>query len=268
MSRFAVGCVPYLNAKPLVRKFVDEGSASPVKVLYDVPSRLPQMLADGSAQAVMVSSIEAIRHPGMRISGGVSISTQRDVQSVRLFSKMPIEKIRRVAFDLSSMTSNALARIVLKDGYGVEPEGASQPPVLAEMLADHDAAIMIGDNGMRARPHDLYILDLGREWRDLTGLPFVWAAWIGRDGLVPALAYELAEAARYGQRHFDEVVRHAEEETGFTYEECEHYLGQIMDYRLDRRHLAGLAEFSRRLLAHGLIDRAYDPEVVVGLPAD
>jgi chorismate dehydratase len=262
MSCFTVGCVPYLNAKPLVRRFVDLSDESPVRVLYSVPSQLPEMLDSGDAAAVMVSSIHAIREPGMRIAAGVSISTQRDVVSVRMFSTKPFADVRTVAFDRSSMTSNALARIVLKEQYGIEPTGSPQPPSLDRMLQTHDAAVLIGDNGMRASADGMYVMDLGREWNHLTGLPFVWAAWIGREAVVPELVSELIEAERYGQRNFEDVVRHAERETGFTYEQCEHYLGQIMDYGLTSRHLAGLAEFGRRLEAMGQIERAYEPTVV------
>lgn len=259
---YTVGCVPYLNAKPLVRRFVDLGEASPVRVEYVVPSQLPALLANGSVQAIMVSSIESLRMPGARVAAGVSISTQRDVQSVRLFSKVPPEEIRTVAWDLSSMTSNALAKLVLSEEYGVMPTGEGRPPVQEAMLGEFDACVLIGDNGMRGSGDGLYVLDLGREWNAMTGLPFVWALWVGNETLDAGLVRELQEAERYGQRHFEEVVRHSVEETGFTYEQCEHYFGQIMDYRLTSRHLAGLAEFGRRLTSAGILESFQMPAVV------
>src|SRR3954462_12551367 len=112
MMTYRVGCVPYLNAKPLVRLFEDMRGRLPVEVVYDVPSRLPDMLADGEVQGIMVSCIEALRVPGKRAVDGVSISTQKEVLSVRLFSKVPPRMVRTVAFDESSMTSNALARVI------------------------------------------------------------------------------------------------------------------------------------------------------------
>src|SRR5471032_1724555 len=105
--KYTVGSVPYLNAKPLVRAFEVWGEESPVNVIYEVPSKLPALLAAGEVQAIMVSSIEAFRHPGSRIAEGVCIGSQREVMSVRLFSKVPPRMIETLALDQSSMTSNA-----------------------------------------------------------------------------------------------------------------------------------------------------------------
>ena len=143
-------------------------------------SLLPSMLDSGQADAIMVSSIHALVNPGSRVAACLSIGSQDEVLSVRLFSKVPIRQIKSLATDLSSMTSNALARIVLAEQYGVHPVSAPQPPSLDAMLRDHDACLMIGDNGMAAEANGLALLDLGREWRELTGLPFVWALWVGR----------------------------------------------------------------------------------------
>jgi len=134
--KYTVGSVPYLNAKPLVRMFEEMGEDSPVNVIYDVPSKLPQLLANGTVQAIMVSSIEALRNPGKRIAQGICIGTQKEVLSVRIFSKVPPKKIESLALDQSSMTSNALARIILKERYGAAPEVYPLAPSLSEMLAD------------------------------------------------------------------------------------------------------------------------------------
>lgn len=146
---YTLGSVPYLNAKPLVRWF--EEVPGSVSVVYGVPSRLPGLLESGKVQAILVSSIEALRRPDLSIADDVAICSVQEVLSVRLFSKKPIAEIRRLALDASSMTSNALARIVLARRYGVEPECSSQPPDLDSMLRDHDAALLIGDNGMRPK---------------------------------------------------------------------------------------------------------------------
>src|SRR5437762_3384223 len=149
MAQYAVGCVPYLNAKPLVRRFHEMGEASPVKVVYDVPSRLPALLASADVQAILVSSVEALRAP-CRAVDGVSITTRGEVRSVRLFSKVSFKDIRTLALDQSSMTSNALALIVLNELFQAQPETYPASPDLPTMLASADAGILIGDAGMRA----------------------------------------------------------------------------------------------------------------------
>jgi chorismate dehydratase len=259
---YRIGCVPYLNAKPLVRLFEDMKGSVPVEVVYDVPSLLPDLLASGEVQAIMVSSIEALRVPGRRVADGVSISTQKEVQSVRLFSKVPPRMIHTVAFDQSSMTSNALARIILKERYEREVDGAEMAPDLATMLVDHDACIMIGDNGMRADGEGLHVLDLGYEWRRLTRLPFVWALWLGDEGLTPELSMWLNAAALYGMTKIDRVIWSAAEETGFSILQCENYLRRIMDYSFDEPHRQGLQEFGVYLRKLGIVRPPHFPAIV------
>jgi chorismate dehydratase len=259
---YRVGCVPYLNAKPLVRLFEDMRGQIPVEVVYDVPSRLPDLLSAGEVQAIMVSSIEALRVPGKRVADGVSISSQKEVLSVRLFSKVPPRMIRTVAFDRSSMTSNALARVILKERYERDVEGSDMAPSLEEMLASHDACIMIGDNGMRASGEGLHVLDLGYEWRRLTRLPFVWALWLGDEGLTPELSMWLNAAAMYGMAKIDRVVWTAAEETGFSILQCENYLRRIMDYSFDDPHRAGLQEFGVFLRKLDLVKPPHFPAII------
>lgn len=260
--RYRVGCVPYLNAKPLTRLFEENREEVPVEAVYDVPSRLPLLLARGEVQAIMASSIEALRFPGKRVADGVSISTQQEVLSVRLFSKCPPHEINRVAFDASSMTSNALAEIILRERYGREIIGEPCPPSLPAMLQDHDACVLIGDNGMRESGEGLHILDLGREWRRLTRLPFVWALWIGDEGLTPELSMWLNVAAQYGMSHIDRVIPIAAQETGFSSADCENYLRRIMDYAFDDPHRRGLQEFGIHLKRLGRVNPVHFPAIV------
>jgi len=260
--KYSVGSVPYLNAKPLVRQFEDLGPESPVQVLYDVPSRLPGMLATNEVQAIMVSSIESLRTPGKRITDGVCIGTQREVLSVRVFSKAPPCEIRTLALDQSSMTSNGLAQIILKERYGCGLICNSEPPVLAQMLEGHDACVLIGDNGIRESGAGLHILDLGYEWFELTALPFVWAVWMGDANLTPELAGYLQEAMWSGFDRMDSVIADAPNHTGIQEDLCRKYLTEIMHYPMQERELEGLREFGRKLVAHGILKETHWPEIV------
>lgn len=260
--KYTVGSVPYLNAKPLVRAFEIWGESSPVDVVYDVPSRLPAMLASGQVEAIMVSSIESLRYEGTRVAQGVCVCSQREVRSVRLFSKVRPNAIGSLALDQSSMTSNALAQIVLKEAYGVSPQAAPLPPSLEDMLAAYDACVLIGDNGMREEGAGLYILDLGLEWFKLKGLPFVWAVWLGNQDLAPELVGYLNDAERWAQTNIDQIISEAPVETGIPHELCDFYFRHIMHYPMQERELEGLNEFGRSLESHGLLARAYFPTLV------
>ncbi len=278
MRQYTVGCVPYVNAIPLVSRFEGLGEESPVQVLYDVPSRLPAMLDSGDADAVLVSSIDALRVPGRRMAEGVCIGSHGPVKSVRLFSKTPPSQIRKLALDSSSMTSNRLAQIILKEHFGVEPTLVGErAPDLTAMLQEADACILIGDIGMTTDGSGLHVLDLGEEWRRLTGKPFVWAAWIGGEGLTSELSRLLNQAAEHHLvgRSIPAVPRHAEDwnrqqqvvekaaaRPGWSAGSARDYFMDVMVYKMDEAVLAGYRAFQTRLIAHGFTDCAHFPEIV------
>lgn len=251
----AVGCVPYVNAIPLIAQFAALGENSPLQVLVDVPSALPRMLDDGRAAAVLCSSFEALATPGRRVAEGVAIASRGAVESVRLFSRVPFAKIRRLALDKSSLTSNRLAQIVLAEAYGAHPEVEAAAPDLATMLAHADAAVLIGDSGMLASAEGLHVLDLGQAWRDLTGQPFVWAMWIGDEGLTPQVAGWLQAARAWGEERLADLARNVPWPPGMA----ARYLARTMEYRLEEDMLAGLRAFGAKLVEHGHLDAWHEP---------
>lgn len=291
---YTVGSVPYLNARPLVGYLHDPACRLPVKVVYDVPSKLPALLESGEADAVLASSIEALTVADRKVAGGLCIASDGPVLSVRLFSKVAPKDIRTLALDQSSLTSNALAKIVLAERYGAAPIGTPQPPDLKEMLSQLDACILIGDIGMRTDGSGLHVLDLGEEWKRLTGLPFVWALWIGAENLTPELAGMLNVARvmsflgapsssspterkkkiirkLLGPFEFDEqIAAHRSgqlaaisAETGWSVDQVRRYLCETIIFDLGEKELEGLRKFQELLLTHGFPEASHFPEIVV-----
>lgn len=245
-----LGCVPFVNALPLVALFEDRPELG-IEVVYDQPSRLPRLLDAGEADAILVSSWYRLANPGLRAVEGVCIGSQGAVESVRLFSKVRFEEVRSLALDQSSMTSNALALAVLKKRFGTEPVAEACPPDLETMLAVHDAALLIGDAGMAADGAGLHVLDLGAAWVEWKGLPFVWALWVGRDCMDERLAARLLEARDYTGLGSDgdgptaaghRVLQRAVDQAGPA---ARAYLQQSVSYRVGPKELAALDEFAR-----------------------
>ncbi|OJU65634.1 MAG: hypothetical protein BGO01_01570 [Armatimonadetes bacterium 55-13] len=253
--------------------FEEMGAASPVRVLYDVPSRLPALLESGEADAILVSSVDALRVADRRMAEGVCIGSRGAVKSVRLFSKVPPAEIQKLALDQSSMTSNRLAQIILGERYGVRPETVELAPNLETMLEQADACVLIGDIGMMTDGSGLTVLDLGAEWVALTGKPFVWAAWIGNEKVTPELAWWLNRAAacvgssdgaepEYIWRNRKTMVARAMSQANWPEETARDYFESVMAYKMDDSMLEGLREYQRRLLANGFEDATHFPELI------
>lgn len=252
-----VGCVPYLNAYPLVAR-------TNLDVHYAVPTELPPLLANREVAAILVSSIVGLRTPSARVVHGACVGSNGPVFSVRLFSKMPFGDIRSLALDQSSMTSNTLAQILLKELHRVSPDAKPEPPDLDAMLEKHDAAILIGDNGMRAEGSGLHIMDLGEAWTNWTGLPFVWAMWLGGQDLTTDIASHLIQAREEALGDMEPIIGEAVLRFGFTEEVTRNYLTKTMTYDFDARHEAALRVFGEFALAHGVITEMCMPEWVEG----
>ena len=254
-----IGSVPYLNEKPLTRWFshTEEGRASGVEVVYAVPSELAWRLKAGEIAAALVSSFEYFRTPGYVIAPGVSISGQDDIESVRAFAKVPWRKIESLALDTSSLTSVALLKIVLAEQLDSYPAFIHAAPDLGAMLAIADACLLIGDPGMQADGAGLQVVDLGRAWRRLTGLPFVYAVWLGRpENVTPHLVECLQAAKAWGQTQLDEIAEEESRRIGASVRQCRHYLTDVMDYDLGEEHLRALETFGAKARAQGLLAEA------------
>lgn len=268
MPQFTVGSVPYVNAIPLVAAF-ELDPDPPVRVIYEVPSKLPALLESGDADAILVSSVDGLLHPGRRLVDGICVGSQGRVKSVRLFSRVLPAEIRRLALDQSSMTSNRLAQIVLSEQYGAHPIAHAESPNQAEMLAAYDACVLIGDVGMLAPTEGLHVLDLGQEFTAVTGKPFVWAAWIGGDRLTPELAEVLRKAGREfavgkGSPPSDlaPLIDLTKDRSGWSEAMIRDYYLDVMVYRMDEPVLEGYRAFQQLLLKHGFEDCRHFPELL------
>jgi predicted solute-binding protein len=174
VSPLRLGVVSYLNAVPTVQGL---DSDPRFEIVRDVPSRIAARLHAGEIDLGLIPSIE-YAEGDYAIVPGIAIASRGPVRSVMLLHRRPIEGIRRVAVDTSSRTSAALVRVLLRDRLGRDPEYAPMPPDVPAMLNSADAALVIGDpalyyDGEAAR------LDLGAEWTERTGRPFVYAFWAG-----------------------------------------------------------------------------------------
>ena len=250
-----IGSIPGLDEKPLTRWFshTEAGKSSGIKVVYAAPPELARMLAEGEIAAALVSSFEYFRTPGYTLVPGISISGQSEIESVRAFAKVPWRKIESLALDTSSLTSVALLKILLVEQLDSYPAFLDAVPDLGSMLAQADACLLTGDIGLLADGDHLNVLDLGRAWRRLTGLPFVYAAWLGRpESLTPQLVDTLTTAKAWGLTQIDAVAAEEAERLGITIKQCRHYLMDVRDYDFGEEHQQALEVFGAKAYAQKL----------------
>jgi chorismate dehydratase len=251
-SLVRIGAVTYLNAQPLV--YCLDQFAPEAEIVVDLPSRLADGLACARLDVAIVPSIEYLRNPGYAIVSDACIACDGPVRSVRLYCRTLPERIRTLATDEGSRTSVALTRILLKERFGMEPQCHRLP--IGSSLEDStaDAVMLVGDRGLR--PNDgqfACVWDLGEEWLNWTGLPFVFALWVARPGVDFERIGRLLTAARdEGVRYFDDIARETAPKIDIPAAECLAYLREHLQFHLGPRQRQGLELFYELAARHGL----------------
>jgi chorismate dehydratase len=248
-----LGCLPYLNVRPLVYTLEKGGLPRGWEFVYAPPSVLAGMLVRGEIAAAPVSSFACFANPSFGVCPGICIAADGPVRSVLLLSKVPIDSIRTIALDTSSLSGANMLRIILSEGYDLTPEFVRADPQPARMLEQADAALVIGDPAMVYPKDGLYVLDLAEQWRKLTGLPAVFAVWAG-GGMTAELVEILRDAKRQGMAMLPEIAREESERLGLPYEVCYEYLSEIMVYDMGEREKQGFDVFREKAASHGLLE--------------
>ena len=238
-----VGAVNYLNTKPLVEDFAS--FAPQAELTFDLPSRLADQLRAGELDVALIPVVEYFRAGTYSIVPGVSIASRSAVLSVTLFSRVPWPRIGSVALDEGSRTSAALTRILLEKRYGIRPLTVHLPMGVAADDMATDAVLLIGDRAMQAcLPGFPFAYDLGQEWFDWTGLPFVYAVWAVREGVdLRGVDVALRRARDRGLARVGAIAQREAPKLGLDAGLCRRYLSNILSFDLGPRELAGLKRY-------------------------
>jgi len=254
LAGLRVGCVKYLNSKPLIHAY-------PGPVVFEHPSDLARDIAAGELDVALVPVFEALRNPNYAFADGVAISSDGPVYSVFLAHRGPLSEIRTISLDPASRTSAHLVQVLLREYHGLSPRCMNA----AALDCVPDATLLIGNQAIEFRQRAGFsdkILDLGEEWKRCTGLPFVYAPWMLRSGLPdPAgAASELRALKRAGLARLPEIIRgETEWEPAFS----ERYLTHHIRFDLGEREKLGIDKFRELLTKHGLIPESKKPLIYV-----
>jgi chorismate dehydratase len=273
-----VGRIGYINCYP-VYGAIDRG-IQPLdgELVTGVPTALNREMAAGTLDVSVISAVEYARDATKYLLlPDLSICSDGPVRSVVLFSKRPASELqgRRVLVSRSSMTSVALLELLFQNVWDAKPAFVPSNAELTDVARfneeEHDARLVIGDAALhlwsRIRNPELYppseelsqyryAYDLGAEWKNWTGLPFVFAVWVAQrtTPVAEALAVHanLIASRNWGLEHLETLASQAAIATGVDKGVCLEYLSGL-DYGLSYKHLAGLTEFFRRLVSAGKV---------------
>lgn len=237
-----LGCVRYLNARPLIYGW-------PGDVRFDHPSVLCELLAASIVDVALVSSFEHLRNPVYSIVDGIAIASDGPVYSVVVAHRDPIETLTEISIDPASLTSVNLLRSLLCE-RGLSPRLISD----SKSRNPERARLLIGDQAIKFREQhaDFEFWDLGEEWQKLCQRPFVYALWLIRPEV--SLAREIADQLRAIRNRnlgrIDEVIASQDQ---FDRQFCERYYRDNLRFTFGKRERDGLRVFQTLCARYGLL---------------
>jgi len=259
-----ISAISYLNTAPLMWDFEHGSAGADFDISYTIPSGCAAALREGTADIGIIPSAAYATIPGLVILPGVAIAAQHAVRSILLVSRKPLEEVRSVAMDTSSMTSVALCTVLLERWLGGRREYVPMAPDLDAMLSACDAGLLIGDPALLVDRTRYLTVDLAEEWRRHTGKAFVFAFWAVREEALKELAPKVDLAAVF-QRSRDHglvpenLAKICEEwstRLGLSQSDVRSYLTENIHYSLDSVCLEGLELYYRHAAECGALPAA------------
>lgn len=285
MKKLRISVVEFLNTAPLVWGFTDGPLAGKYDLSFAVPSLCAEALRRGQADIGIIPAIEYQRMDDVVALPEMAIASKREVRSLLVVAKKPIDLAKRIALDTSSRSTVALVRMLAAEHWKISPEFVDAAPEPSEMLKAADAALVIGDPALeislkmdilsgkapsgeqccQGDPDDmpvpgfetLFVYDVVHQWRQLTGLPSVLAIWVGRrDAVTPEVISDFLASKQYGKQRVREIAEAASIKLDLPPGALERYLTENINFDLDDENLSGLRVYFEKAAAAGLIPRA------------
>ena len=281
MAKSKISIVKYLNAVPLAWGILEGPQREVFDSVLSTPAECADQLAQARVDIGLIPSIEFQRIKGCRIVPGPAVAATHRVRSVILVSVVPLWKVKTVACDRGSRTSVALARIIFSDFYHTRPDFRPAEPNITNMLAQSDAALLIGDNALKfmethERPNielqkplvrlgsePVQVFDLAERWRFLTGLPFVFAFWAVREGFQDGTVVDVLKQSRdFGTANIPTIAAKYSEQLQIKKEFVQEYLERNVHYYMDQACLEALELFYKKAAHVGALTSVRAPQFI------
>lgn len=239
-----MAAVSYLNTKPLLYGIRRHEVMNEIELVEDYPSKIAQLLIEDKVDIGLIPIAATTRLPEWHVVGSYCIGTEGKVASVCIFSEVPMEQVDTVLLDYQSRTSVNLARILMKEYWKKEVRWIdASGEDYRDQIKGSTAGVVIGDRALKQRVRSAYSYDLGEAWKQHTGLPFVFAAWIANKTLPADFENRFDEANRLGLLHIDTVVK----QNPFPAFDLNSYYRSCISYDLSPEKKQGMALFLHKL---------------------
>lgn len=243
LSKIRVGIVNYLNTKPLLYGIERSPVLKEIELIPDYPANVATMLLENRIDMGLVPVAVIPKLKEAHIITDYCIGCNGSVASVCLLSDVPLAEIKTILIDYQSRTSANLVKVLIREHWKLDVELADTKQDFRNQIKASTAGLVIGDRCLEHRTKVNHVYDLGEAWKDFTGLPFVFAAWIANKPLPPSFISSFNEACKNGIGAIDIVAA----ENQFPNYDSSEYFHHNISYQLDADKRRGMEEFLKML---------------------
>ena len=246
MVKYKVSAVSYLNTIPFIYGLKQSKLMNIIDLQLDYPAICADKLINGEVDIALVPVVVIPQLENTYIISNYCIGSDGEVDTVCLYSDVPIEEIQTIALDYQSITSVALLKILLKEYWQIKPKLNNTELGFEDKIKGRNAALVIGDRAFELNTKHQYIYDLSAIWKKMTGLPFVFAAWVANKKLPQDFIVDFNKALEKGLSDMQKALTFE----GDNYLNCENpedYLNNKISYNLDIEKQKGMELFLRKI---------------------
>lgn len=230
MEKIKISAVSYTNTKPFIYGIQHTAIIDKIDLSLDIPADCAQKVIDNTVDIGLIPVAATLNMPYWNIVADYCIGATGPVNSVFIFSNCEIHEVKRLQLDPESRTSNNLARVLLKNYWKVNPDLITDAADYSNLTDNETAFVQIGDRTFGKKDKYAFAYDLAGEWEKLTGLPFVFAAWIANKPIPQTFVDEFNAALKYGLQHREALFAEIPEREDFDVHD---YLLNKIDFDLD-----------------------------------
>ena len=241
--KIKISIVNYTNTLPFRWALKKSELIDKIDLQEDIPSICAQKLKYRQVDLALVPVALLNELEEYHLISDFCIGTNGVVDSVKLYSNVPLTEIRTIHLDYQSRTSILLTRILCRDKWKVAPQFVDAKPGYEQTLENFSANVVIGDRTFSLNGKYKYEFDLGEEWKKMTGLPFVFAAWVSYQKLDPVFIIEFNSVLKKGVNNIEQAMKELKNANGLSDELVLNYLTNNISYNFDKSKQEALKLF-------------------------
>lgn len=243
MNKVKVSLVSYLNSKPFLYGLEHSKIQQSIDLSLDIPSVCAQKLVNGDVALglVPVGVLPALK--SYQVISNYCIGADGEVESVMLYSDVPLNDIKEILLDYQSLTSVSLVKILANFYWKINPLWVASSVGFEEKIKNTTAAVIIGDRTFAIKGKYKYSYDLAMEWKQFTGLPFVFACWVTNANLPDAFITQFNDALKFGLENRESLVAELKLRNAYQHIDIADYLNNSIKFDLGATQMEAIQLF-------------------------